>query len=487
MKKIRIYIISTSLLAIGLCFQPSDATEVENMTLPDDVWANNIIPYGREECMGPLSLVNKQLQKVVNGLTHELHFKYVITDKVLLYFSCCRYTNLTHLDLANIGRDITNKPFYGRLNSSFQTIGLPKSLRRLDIGSNKHISAEILVFLENLEHLGLQGNAMITDEGLSTYLICPHKLTSLNLDNNEEITNKGLSLLTNLTRLSVRDNSKITDDGLASFSNLQNLDLTNNQQITSQIMTYQTKLRTLNLTLNKEITDAGLSALINLTELNLTHCSYQITDAGLSGLTNLTELNLSHCGGQITDGSVSSLTNLTNLDLECNRSISDASVSKLTKLRFLGLSDNHRITAKNGAFVLTNLTSLDLSNSQTYNFNYQHLSFFTNLTELNLFNNQNIVSAIFFPVTLRKLMLAYSCIDGDNISSLTNLTYLSANIRITDNNILPLKNLRNLHLPEDTKITQNAQNVLTQLMRCSITMQSKQQSLVNQLCCFYQY
>lgn len=111
-------------------------------------------------------------------------------------------------------------------------------------------------------------------------------------------------------------------------------------------------------------------------------------------------------------------------------------ISEATQVTSLDIS-NAQITSLEGIFSFTNLLSLDCSNNQLFNLNFQG---FTNLQSLDCYNTQ-----------LTTL----------NVQGLTNLQYLRCNSnQLTNINVQGLTNLQNLTVGDNLISSLNVQNLV---------------------------
>lgn len=263
--------------------------------------------------------------------------------------------------------------------------------------------------------------------------------------------NQNISKFYNLTELDLSGQNSFTDNALSNFSRLRKLDLTSNEIITDAAITHLTTLTSLNLKCNLTITNTGLVPHKN----NLKKLNLDINDRinSVRDFTSLTSLNISS-NSSIQDCDLLTLTNLTLLNIISNTNISE-SIAQLTNLKRIGLgggsnnaiTDHHlsiltslemlkiygraKITGS-CLFQLTNLTCLVIIDSFYGNaFSYEHISWLTNLTKLNI-------------------PLYGSNLSNEGVGKLTNLTNLSLGFHtsslITFETIQSLKKLKRIFL-----------------------------------------
>uniref|UniRef100_A0A3Q7FUZ9 F-box domain-containing protein n=1 Tax=Solanum lycopersicum TaxID=4081 RepID=A0A3Q7FUZ9_SOLLC len=226
--------------------------------------------------------------------------------------------------------------------------------------------------LSYLESLNLD-SCRIRDEGL-IYLSGLHRLKSLELSDTE-VGNNGIRHLSGLRNLESLNLSftVVTDSGLKKLCGLSSL-------------------RSLNLDA-RQITDTGLAALTSLT--GLTHLDLfgaKITDSGTSYLRYLNFITSNHLNSDYDfSGQLNLLIDFKNLrSLEiCGGGLTDAGVKNikdLTSLTLLNLSQNSHLTDKSLEVIsgLTQLVSLNVSNSRVTNMGLQHLKQLKNLKSLTL-------------------------------------------------------------------------------------------------------
>lgn len=155
-------------------------------------------------------------------------------------------------------------------------------------------------------------------------------------------------------------------------------------------------------------------------------------------LTTLTSLNLA-CSRFKAEDSIASLTSLTHLDVAMYEYISDFTISKLTNLRSLDLTRNDLVTK---VTMLTALTSLSLENNYvissvqglanltTLDISRVSLVYVLGLPQsittliLNNTNNTHRLRGLHLLTGLTKLDVSYTSLNTNDISTLTNLTWL---------------------------------------------------------------
>ncbi|KAL5152661.1 F-box/LRR-repeat protein 14 [Glycine soja] len=226
--------------------------------------------------------------------------------------------------------------------------------------------------LENLKVLNLGFND-ITDACLA-HLKGLTKLKSLNLDSCR-IEDEGLVHLAGHQQLNCLELSDtgIGSNGLHHLSGLSNLEKIN-----------------LSFTF---VNDSGLSKLCGLSSLkSLNLDARQVTDTGLASLTSLTGLTeLDLFGARITDFGTNYLKCFKNLRLLeiCGGELTDdgvKNIKELSYLKSLNLSQNCNLTDTTLELIsgLTDLISLNVSNSGITNAGLQHLKTLKNLRSLSL-------------------------------------------------------------------------------------------------------
>ncbi|KAL0010776.1 hypothetical protein SO802_005884 [Lithocarpus litseifolius] len=202
--------------------------------------------------------------------------------------------------------------------------------------------------------------------------------------------------LTNLESLNL-DSCKIGDEGLVNLTGLRHLkclELSDTEVGSSGLrhLSGLANLESLNLSFTV-IDDGGLRKLSGLSSLKSLNLDVrQISDAGLAALTSLTGLNhLDLFGARITDAGTNHLRNFKNLrSLEiCGGGLTDTGVKNiknLSYLRLLNLSQNSNLTDKTLELIsgLTELVSLNVSNSRITSVGLRHLKTLKNMKSLTL-------------------------------------------------------------------------------------------------------
>lgn len=187
------------------------------------------------------------------------------------------------------------------------------------------MTASLVANLTNLEELRLQreegllqSKALAVTEGVSNLA----KLKKLNLENDALFSDNHLEKLTALEELCLGHRSLISASSLMLLPNLTSLNLDNNDKISGGDIQQLINLRKLKVFNHETLSSASLLPLINLTELDLFNASKlsQAAEKGnpiFSGLTDLRKLRLHHLNNQSVSGKIfSHLTNLTDLNLD---------------------------------------------------------------------------------------------------------------------------------------------------------------------------
>ena len=339
------------------------------------------------------------------------------------------------------------------------------NLKTLDLSQNSFTKIEGLENMKNLEKLNLWRNRTITDiTGLEKLV----NLKSLNLEGNAVSDITPLSKNTSLTYLNLKDNSTI-DGNRANYTG-ERLDA-----------------------LNKigEILDRGGSILLDADKLGLFQ-NYRIINLNsqnltsiemLKGMTKLEELYLDDnkidLADETTKEVLRSMTSLRRLDLR-NNQLKDISIlNEIKTLRYLYMADNSDIDLSQIEDIISNCTIrvstkalktiVNCSEEKITKINITisglveipDLSKFTNLTNLNLSGNPNILGfeTVSKITSLQNLNLSSNNLHGRIIdfSNLTNLTNLNLS-----NNTLWSEDLENL------KVLRNNSNLTIDLSNNSI-------------------
>ena len=298
--------------------------------------------------------------------------------------------------------------------SEMSTLGLGRSLGRLDAEDKGISDLTGLEFATNLRKLSLSDN-QITDISV---LLGLTNLRELYLGNNNISDISALSGLTNLREVGLWNNNISDISALSGLTNLRKLYLGDNNISDISALASLTNPRSLQLSGNNISDISALSGLTNLTFLGLG--DNNISDiSALASLTNLTDLDL--LDNNISDiSALSGLTNLTGgLQLSGNNISDISALSGLTNLAFfLDLSINN-LTDISALASLTNLTHLYLGDSNISDISA--LASLTNLTFLRLEkNNIRDISALASLTNLTFLRL-----DGNNISDISALVSLT--------------------------------------------------------------
>lgn len=198
---------------------------------------------------------------------------------------------------------------------------------------------------------------------------------------------------------------KLTDEvvkSLAAFEELTALDLSRTTGLTAERLAHVatlTELRILNLSHNTELTDRGLfkiNTLTNLYALNISHCG-QLTDQSLSVIgesyMQLRVLDINNNKKFTATGlkELSALAKLETLNASnCNLKDADfQAIAKLTGLTYLNLASNPQLTATglNSLKLLTNMEVLDVSDLP--NIQSQNLTAIATLESLHTLSVKN--------------------------------------------------------------------------------------------------
>ena len=386
-------------------------------------------------------------------------------EEILNELKLCKKLNnlaLINMNISDISKlnDLNNLIYLSLQNNNITKIeGLQNmlKLKNLQLANNKITKIEGLNNLKNLTNLNLSNNNIedITPLSANTSLVTLYLIGNDNIDENRNnYTGKRLEDLNKIGEILDREGQIYLDvDKLGLFTNYRNLNLQNQNLITLQDLEGMTKLTYLNLLGNKitfqdEKSKEILKSMQNLEELDLRY--NKLTDiTAISYLKNLTSLNLIGNNVDLVEiEDVISNLSIFRVSTESLKTIVKCDINKINKLRLNGsslgeipdlskftnlieldLSSNPNILDLSSISKITSLQSLNLN---TTNLHDRMIDFsrLTNLTSLDLSNN-NLWSE-----------------DLENLKSLKNNTNLT--IDLSNNSIIDATAL--LELNPNTKI-----------------------------------
>jgi hypothetical protein len=149
-------------------------------------------------------------------------------------------TQLTSLDIIYLCDNITGIP-----TVIDDTLKQLTNIISLKLGRNDVITGQSLRCLTRLKKLDLCYNPNITDDDLS---LISKSLRSLNLQSNKKVVGKFVSNAHNLTKLSLKHNGTFSPTNLILLTSITNLSLYNNLSIREYHLTKLTNLVTLDIT-----------------------------------------------------------------------------------------------------------------------------------------------------------------------------------------------------------------------------------------------
>ena len=367
-------------------------------------------------------------------------------EEILNELKLCKKLNnlaLINMNISDISKlnDLNNLIYLSLQNNNITKIeGLQNmlKLKNLQLANNKITKIEGLNNLKNLTNLNLSNNNIedITPLSANTSLVTLYLIGNDNIDENRNnYTGKRLEDLNKIGEILDREGQIYLDvDKLGLFTNYRNLNLQNQNLITLQDLEGMTKLTYLNLLGNKitfqdEKSKEILKSMQNLEELDLRY--NKLTDiTAISYLKNLTSLNLIGNNVDLVEiEDVISNLSIFRVSTESLKTIVKCDINKINKLRLNGsslgeipdlskftnlieldLSSNPNILDLSSISKITSLQSLNLN---TTNLHDRMIDFsrLTNLTSLDLSNN-NLWSE-----------------DLENLKSLKNNTNLTIDLR----------------------------------------------------------
>ena len=378
---------------------------------------------------------------------------------------------------------LSNLTYFYRLSGNdydniIDNIKSCKNLESLYIKSQHNINMSRISELNNLKSLDLSGNGITEISGIDKMT----NLEELNLGTNLITKIEGLNRLINLKRLYLNDNNIEDITPLNANMSLVYLNLKDNDRIDGNRNNYTgERLQALNKIgeildrdgqINLDINKLGLFT--NYKRLDLSNQNLSTLDA-LEGLTELTYLRLENNQITLEDEKsqeiLKSMNKLTELNFKKNKLTDITSINNLENLTKLTLSDNNVNLAEiediisNLSFLRVSTESLktivncDVNKITKIRLNTSSLteipdlSKFTNLIELDLSSNPDIVnlSDISKITSLQILKLNNTNLHGRMIdfSNLTNLQYIEL-----QNNYLSSDDLNKLSvLKNNTKLT----------------------------------
>ena len=395
------------------------------------------------------------------------------------------YTALKNLkDLTNFSRRYGDKKDFDNAVDALKFCDSLKSVsfQNMKIESMKRVNE----LNDSLEVISFAGNNISKIEGINNKM----NLRVLSINDNNITKIENLEKLTNLQQLNLSNNSITDITPLKTNTLLKELNLTGNKGIDGNKNDYiGERLEALNQI--SKILDNGGNIYLDIDKVNLfnNYTSLEFVNRGLTsideleGITELESLNL--WGNNLTledeksQQILSSMTKLKTLTLYGNKLTNIKAINNLKNLKSLNIGGdgNNKVNLKEIEDIISNLSSLNVTTENLKTIvncdvnkivklklagggfkEIPDLSKFTNLTELSIVNNTDIVNidSVSNIYSLKSLNLSNCNLHDKMIdfSRLTNLTSLTVS-----NNTLWSEDLENLKtLRNNTNLTLDLRN-----------------------------
>lgn len=336
------------------------------------------------------------------------------------------------------------KTLAGSCNIVDETIKNLSNLTSLHL-IETHLTASAIRHLTNLTYLRINPTPFLKD-----FKVFPN-LCHLVID--KSIGNRYSSLPRSLTKLEMLRDSGFNLHVINHLPNLCELVVdcpqsSNERKISEQSLKSKTNLTSITLAaFYRGYLHESMKFLPNLTSLSIENCPV-ITETTLVSLVHLRVLSISSCN-LITNSGLARLTNLESLSLYKGQGFGrrDDAIKCLTNLTILNIPNQNNIITNKGVKALTNLTSLDISGTSSVKDNA--ISKLTKLSTLNCLEHRRISFLSFKKLTnLTSLQISHfvsmSFHNFLRLSHLTSLVCYPSHLSLWQR--AQLTNLKNLRI-----------------------------------------